>query len=96
MFAELSGGVRYGVAGKDLSAVTELLKLADEAEIERRWRAALTAPPGWYRSDSIAAFLSKWNSYASGAAPRDLKRGRVGAEDIPPEAFKEVGRVENF
>jgi hypothetical protein len=33
---------------------------------------------------------------AGGGGPKDLRKGRVGAEDVNPEAFREVGRVKDF
>jgi hypothetical protein len=33
---------------------------------------------------------------AGGGGAKDLRKGRVGAEDVNPEAFREVGRVKDF
>lgn len=64
-------GTKYGFEGaKDARAVGRLLELSggDMAEVERRWRQALTIQAGFLRANGIAHFASNWNAYP-GASP---------------------------
>lgn len=80
-------GTKYGFEGaKDARAVSRLLELSngDMAEVERRWRQALTIQAGFLRANGIAHFASNWNAYP-GASPtggfKPQNKGRATYED---------------
>lgn len=65
VWAETHDGDKYQFQrAKDGTALTKLLSYADDGEILRRWRKAITAE-GFDRSNGIAEFCSKWNRYVA-------------------------------
>lgn len=82
-------------SGKDGSAVKRLLAFASatDAEIERRWRVALTlkAYPG---TRSIAQFVQRWNEFASATGPPPPIQGRGALAPSPASAFAAGGKSE--
>ena len=90
---------QYGFqGGQDARAITRLLAFTpDDAEIERRWRAALAVTSRWDCVHSIAVFASRWNAPTSAetnpVAQRDWRKGRVGAEEINPKSFEVTGDI---
>jgi hypothetical protein len=68
-------------------------------EILRRWSIALGMR---YPKCSTVAVLcgNSWNEYAKAeeqtGPPRDVRKGRVGAEDIPKENFAKTGTIHDF
>lgn len=73
---------------KDGDALSWLMAQAGDEEIRARWRRGLRAPDkDWKHVATFAQLRQKWNDLAavgSAAAPIDIKRGRVGAEQFYP------------
>jgi hypothetical protein len=90
---EAECGEAYVFAGaKDAMAVRRLLHAcADDAEIVRRFRAALVHEKDFHRVSTIAAFAAKWNEYAPRQVKRDVTKGRHRAEDSIPDEVDERG-----
>ncbi len=74
-------GTSYGFQGvKDAKAVSALLALGTDEEIEIRWRRSLARAPTWPGVATIAALPSRWNELTNGAA---------GAGAAPVSKFSE-------
>ncbi len=95
-------GADYGFARKDATAVQRLLsRSADDGEIARRWRLALTHPIAQKRVSELLVFESRWNEFGGpvvldGQRPIDFRKAPVRAEDIPKSAFEKTGAVNDF
>lgn len=96
IFAEVRGA-KYGFTSRDGKAAQALLSLpdVDQAEIERRWRAGLTAL-GWAQVSTLTQLVAKWNDQTAppvGSKPVDWRKSPVRAEDVDPSLMKRVGDV---
>jgi hypothetical protein len=70
-------GEKYAHGGaKDTKALGRLVKIADNAEINRRWRHALALGSKWPGCSTFAGLASKWNDLAAPAGGN----GRSGPE----------------
>lgn len=93
---ERETGARYEFEPKHAAAVARLLE-HDPDELERRWLASVRAAPRWPGTRDLCVFVSRWNEFAGAAPgtgpPRDVRRGRVAAEDVPQDAFARTGDI---
>jgi hypothetical protein len=95
LWSELHGGVYQFGKEKDGSAISRLLGFeqapgvpVSDAEIEARMRRALS--DSWFRERAdIALFVSQWNRHGTPTSaalipqkPKDLRVGRIAAEDV--------------
>lgn len=92
-----SRGGAYSWTFADERAVSELMRKSggDNALILVRWGHAL-ARTTFPICTSVADLAKHWNAYAAAppSKPRDVTRGRVGAEEVPPNAHEVVGEIE--
>jgi hypothetical protein len=80
-------GEKYAHGGaKDTKALGRLVKLADNAEILRRWRRALDLGAKWPGCSTFAQLASKWNDLAAPAG---------GNVRPAPELLDLIGTDEN-
>ena len=79
----------YAFTGRDARAVAALLKLGDPAEVERRWRRALSRDT-FPRVRALHELVAAWNHFST-VGGADVRRGLVRAED--QEHLHVVGRV---
>jgi hypothetical protein len=88
VFAEVRG-VPYGFqGGRDAKAVAELLRMSDDAaEIETRWRRALTLGDRFPGCASLSALVSRWNDLAHGDAGRASVVATRNAPQAPSKQF---------
>jgi len=79
----------YAFTGRDARAVAALLKLGDPAEVELRWRRALSRDT-FPRVRALHELVGAWNHFTT-VGGADVRRGLVRAED--QEHLHVVGRV---
>jgi hypothetical protein len=65
-------GSKYGFAPRDAVAVSRLITLGSDAEVEARWRSALDIGARWPGTSSIAALPGRWNDLANGQPTRGM------------------------
>lgn len=86
VFREVRGQPYGHSGGPDAKAVSRLLALGDDAEVERRWRIGL-AWPGYPRCDSFAQLAQHWNTYATpahrGGPDSPFNPSPVAGGDVP-------------
>lgn len=73
-------GREYAGNAHDMSSVDALRKLGSADEIDRRWRASLTAK--YPRCATLKELVKHWNHFAATGPPNGAAGRRVGSEQV--------------